>query len=125
MNNRGQVLTFFVLLLPIFVILLILTIDVSNLIINRLEIDNINRILVDYALDKKEESNLEELVNYLANLNDSNLEISLTTEDNRINIILKKDIKGIISKKNIYDLKSHFIGYIDNDKKIIKRIKGD
>ena len=124
MNNRGQVLTFFVLMFPIFVILLILTIDVSNLIINKLEIDNINRILVDYALDKKEESNLEELVINLANINDSNIEVNIINENNKINIKLEKEIKGIISKQNIYNLKSSFQGYIDNEKKIIKRIEG-
>ena len=125
MNNRGQVLTMFVLMLPIFIVILILTIDVSNLIINRLEIDNVNRILVDYALTKKDESNLEGIVKELANKNDSKLEINLTIKDDKVNIILNKEIKGIISRKKIYDLESHFIGYFDSDKKIIKRIKGD
>lgn len=124
MNNRGQVLTFFVLMLPIFVVLLILTIDISNLIINKLEVDNINRILVDYALDKMEEDNLNELVTNISNLNDSDIEVNLSLEDNRINLILKKEVKGIISKQNIYNLKSNFLGYIDNEKKIIQRVKG-
>ncbi len=123
-NNRGQVLTFFVLMLPLFVVLLILTIDISNLIINRLEIDNVNRIIIDYALDNKDEINLETLVKDLANINDSKLEVNLNIEEDKINIILNKEIKGIVSKKNIYDLSSHFEGYIENDKKIIKKIKG-
>ncbi len=125
MNNRGQVLTLFVLMLPIFVIILILTIDISNLIINKLEMDNVNRILMDYALDKQEENNLEILIKELADINDSKLEVNITNKEDKIDIILNKKIKGIISKKNIYDLKSHFIGYIKNDKKNIKRIKGD
>ena len=123
-NNRGQVLTFFVLMLPLFVVLLILTIDISNLIINRLEIDNVNRIIIDYALDNKDEINLETLVKDLANINDSKLEVNLNIEEDKINIILNKEIKGIVSKNNIYDLSSHFEGYIENDKKIIKKIKG-
>ena len=123
-NNRGQVLTFFVLMLPLFVVLLILTIDISNLIINRLEIDNVNRIIIDYALDNNDEINLETLVKDLANINDSKLEVNLNIEEDKINIILNKEIKGIVSKKNIYDLSSHFEGYIENDKKIIKKIKG-
>ena len=123
-NNRGQVLTFFVLMLPLFVVLLILTIDISNLIINRLEIDNVNRIIIDYALDNKDEINLETLVKDLANINDSKLEVNLNIEEDKISITLNKEIKGIVSKKNIYDLSSHFEGYIENDKKIIKKIKG-
>ncbi len=125
MNNRGQVLTLFILMLPLFVILLVLTIDISDLIINKLEIDNINKILIDYSLDNKNESNMEELVTNLANLNDDKLEIDLNINNDTIDIVLNKQVKGIITKQKIYDLKSHYKGYFENDNKIIKRIKGD
>lgn len=125
MNNRGQVLALFALMLPIITIILILTIDVSNLVINKLEIDNINKILVDYAIDKKEEPNLEELVNNIAHLNDSKLEVNINITDEKINIILSKKIIGIITKTKIYDIKSNYECYYENNKKVIKRIKGD
>lgn len=125
MNNRGQVLTIFVLLLPIISLLFVLAVDISNLVINKLEIDNINHILVDYALDEIEESNLEDLINNLAYLNDPLIETNIELNNQEINIILTKELKGIITKQKIYHLKSDFLGYFDNDKKIIKRIKGD
>lgn len=125
MNRRGQVLTLFVLLLPIFVLVLILLIDISNLALNKLKIDNINKILVDYSLDKLGDANLENNIYKLANLNDDKLEVTINFDNNIININLSKELKGIITKTKIYDIKSHFEGYYDADKKIIKRIKGD
>lgn len=125
MNNRGQVLSFFVLMLPIITIILILIIDISNLVINKLDIDNINRILLDYSLDNIDNPNVSNKLKDLALLNDDKLEIVINNENDKINITLSKELKGIIIKKNIYNIKSHFIGYLDNEKKIIKRIKGD
>jgi len=125
MNRRGQVAALFVLLIPIFVMLFIIAIDLSNLVVNKIKTDNINRILIDYALDKIEEENLEELLSQLSNKNDSEIEISILKENDVIKINLSKKVTGIITKRQIYNIKSNFIGYFDNDKKIIKRIKGD
>lgn len=125
MNNRGQVSTLFVLVLPIFVLILILMIDISNLALNKLQTDNINRILIDYSLDELTNPNLENDIKDLASLNDDTLKIIINKEDDKVNITLFKELKGIITEKNIYNIKSNFTGYYDNEKKIIKRIKGD
>ena len=125
MNNRGSVLVLFVLLLPIFMLLLVLSIDIANLVSNRLSLDNINHILVDYSLDNIDSISLLEDVSSLAIKNDKNIDINIVKYDDKINIVLNKNIKGIINKSDIYKLESNFIGYIDNDKKIIKRKVGD
>lgn len=125
MNNRGQVLTLFVLLLPIFILVLILIVDISNLALNKLEMDNINKILVDYSLDKLNESNLENSIKELGNINDDKLDIIINLENDTVNITLYKELKGIITKTKIYNIESNFKGYYEDDKKIIKRIKGD
>ena len=125
MNNRGSVLVLFVLLLPIFMLLLVLSIDIANLVSNRLSLDNINHILVDYSLDNIDSISLLEDVSSLAIKNDKNIDINIVKYDDKINIVLNKNIKGIINKSDIYKLESNFIGYLDNDKKIIKRKVGD
>ena len=51
MNNKGQTLVLFVLILPIIVFIMLLVIDVSNMFITKQELNNINKIVLNYGLD--------------------------------------------------------------------------
>lgn len=150
-NNRGQSLVLFVVVLPILFLLLVLVIDIGKMVVLKQELNNISEIVIDYGLDKidigieKDDSNLdsatndsniddtdeivsnEELVKELrevVRLNDSEIDdVRIEIRDNKIYMELQEGVKLINIR--IFSIKSSYVGYIDGDKKRIERISGD
>ena len=122
MNNKGQTLVLFVLMLPIIIFIMLLVIDVSNMFITKQELNNINKIVLNYGLDIIEEENIENKLEDMINKNISTNEHTIKIDDGTIEIDLKKEIKGIITKKKIYEVKSVYKGYIKEDEKVISRV---
>ena len=111
LNNKGQSLVMFVVVLPILLLIMILVIDVGNVIMQKQELDNVNYITIEYGLDNigevDHEKKLVEMVN--KNIDDISL-VSVDANKNQIKITIKKEIKGLL------------IGYIKEGKKIIERV---
>lgn len=122
MNNKGQTLVLFVLILPIIVFIMLLVIDVSNMFITKQELNNINKIVLNYGLDIIEEENIDSKLEELINKNISVNEHTIRIDNGIIEIEIKKNIQGIVTKKKIYEVKSTYKGYIEEDKKIISRV---
>ena len=122
MNNKGQTLVLFVLILPIIIFIMLLVIDVSNMVITKQELNNINKMVLNYGLDIIEEENIENKLEDMINKNISTNEHTIKIDDGTIEIGLKKEIKGIITKKKIYEVKSVYKGYIKEDEKVISRV---
>lgn len=122
MNNKGQTLVLFVLMLPIIIFIMLLVIDVSNMVITKQELNNINKMVLNYGLDIIEEENIENKLEDMINKNISTNEHTIKIDDGTIEIDLKKEIKGIITKKKIYEVKSIYKGYIKEDEKVISRV---
>lgn len=122
MNNKGQTLVLFVLMLPIIIFIMLLVIDVSNMVITKQELNNINKMVLNYGLDIIEEENIENKLEDMINKNISTNEPTIKIDDGTIEIDLKKEIKGIITKKKIYEVKSVYKGYIKEDEKVISRV---
>ena len=96
LNNKGQSLVMFIFVLPILLLVLVLVIDMGRLITIRQELDNVNKMVIEYVLDKNISDN--EAVN-LINANISNLkEISINNNQDEVTITLKKKEKGILGK---------------------------
>ena len=123
LNNKGQSLVMFILIIPVLVLIMILVIDIGNGILEKQRIDNINYLIVNYALDNIDDINLENKLTNLITLNDKELSvINVKIENDIVNIELKKNIKGIFNKKlKLVSVTSKYIGYIDDNKKIIER----
>ena len=122
MNNKGQTLVLFVLILPIIIFIMLLVIDVSNMFITKQELNNINKIVLNYGLDIIEEENIDRKLEELINKNISVNEHTIRIDNGIIEIEIKKNIQGIVTKKKIYEVKSTYKGYIEEDKKIISRV---
>ena len=122
MNNKGQTLVLFVLMLPIIIFIMLLVIDVSNMVITKQELNNINKMVLNYGLDIIEEENIENKLEDMINKNISTNEHTIKIDDGTIEIDLKKEIKGIITKEKIYEVKSVYKGYIKEDEKVISRV---
>lgn len=126
LNNKGQSLVMFIILLPILLLILTLVYDVGNAIYEKDRLSNTNYMVVDYALDNIDSIDDDDL-NTLILKNDNNLDdISIMIIDNSVDISLKKNIKGVFGKMfnlNLTFVKSEYNGKIVNGKKKIERVK--
>lgn len=124
-NNKGQSLVMFVLIIPIFLLILTLVYDVGNAIYEKDRLSNTNYLTIEYGLnyiDTVTENDLKNLIEQ----NTSNLKyIYVTIEENQIEIKMEKDAKSIIGKMfnfNLVKIISHYKGKIINNQKEIERI---
>ena len=127
LNNKGQSLVLFVLLIPILLLIMTLVIDMGNLNFYKQELDNINKLTLNYGLDNIENSNV---VNDMINLgkeNMNNIKMEIKFNDQEFLITSTYYVKGIfpnIINTKGYIAKSTYKAYLDKkDKHIIKRIK--
>lgn len=124
-NNKGQSLVMFVLIIPIFLLILTLVYDVGNAIYEKDRLSNTNYLTIEYGLNNIDTVTENDLKN-LINQNTSNLKyIYVTIEDNQIEIKMEKDAKSIIGKMfnfNLVKIISHYKGKIINNQKEIERI---
>ena len=120
LNNKGQVLVIFVILLPIFLIILTGIVDIALLNIEKKKLDNNTHDAVEFYLDNYDDSNVENDTKELLNKNLKNIDINITDNNEIINIkVIKKykSIYSVISKKE--KLTSIYTGNKET-KKIIK-----
>ena len=124
-NNKGQSLVMFVLIIPIFLLILTLVYDVGNAIYEKDRLSNTNYLTIEYGLNNIDTVTENDLKN-LIEQNTSNLKyIYITIEENQIEIKIEKDAKSIIGKMfnfNLVKIISHYKGKIKNNQKEIERI---
>ena len=112
MNNKGQTLVLFVLLLPLLLIVMMLVLETGLLLVEKNKIDSEVRYAVKYAL-KLDTIDADKVNNVLIdNLGDDiNTNIKISTSDIRIEV--DKDYKFLFLKKE-YAIKSSYHGYISD-----------
>ena len=124
LNNKGQSLILFVIVLPIILLILVFIIDIGKVISLKSELNNISKIVLDYGLDYLEEQNLVNILEEITkkNKNDiDNVEIEIIEE--KIYIKLYERYEGLFSSLiniPIYNINVSYVGFIDDD---IKRIE--
>ena len=119
-NNKGQSLVMFILIIPIFLLILTLVYDVGNAIYEKDRLSNTNYLTIEYGLNNIDTVTENDLKN-LIEQNTSNLKyIYVTIEENQIEIKMEKDAKSIIGKMfnfNLVKIISHYKGKIINNQK--------
>ena len=127
LNNKGQSLVLFIVLLPILLLVIVLVVDVGTIMTSKQDLNNINYMMVDYGLSNLGKENLEEEIRKYIVLNDSEIDnMDIRVVDNEVYINMKKTEKSLIAHiLNIKDfvIVSEYKGTIINDKKSIERIK--
>ena len=124
MNNRGQSLVTFVLIIPILFLIFLMVYNIGNMILLKNELNDINHIVIDYGLNNIEEEEIIKKMEELVKKNKNNIDnISINIEDNKIYVILEDSIDTNMSINGLFRVKSSYVGYLDNDKKIIERNK--
>ena len=59
MNNKGQSLISFVLIIPIILMILFMVYDIGNMVLLKEQLDNINYLTIDYGLGKLDDNALD------------------------------------------------------------------
>ena len=101
-NNRGQALVEFIIILPVFLLLIIYVIDFGNIISKKYSLENDIDVISDMYKEKK----YEEINNYSKK---KDLKIIYTNQDDILNINLSKEIKVISPMLNLIFGKSYDI----------------
>ena len=127
LNNKGQTLVMFIVIIPILISIMVLVIDLGSAFTKKQELNNVNKLVIEYGLDNLEEENLEsDLTSYIT-MNAKDLSnVKVTVENNTINVTTKAYIDGIISKAlNIdgFEIVSTYQGYLSGEEKRIERVK--
>ena len=126
LNNRGQSLVLFVIILPIILLILLFVIDIGQAINLKLELDNINNIALDYGLDYLFNDDLVYELEELIKTNKQDIDsVNINVEDNKIYIDMNEQYDGILSSLinvSIFDIKTSYVGYIENDEKRIENL---
>lgn len=116
MNNKGQVLVIFVILLPLFLMILAFVIDLGLLSIEKRKISNNVYDAVDFYLDNNDKEKTKELLE--SNLKDIDIEIVDNSE--YIEIVVSKEYKSLYTIiSNNQKINITYKG-IKESKKIIK-----
>ena len=127
LNNKGQTLVMFIVIIPILISIMVLVIDLGSAFAKKQELNNVNKLVIEYGLDNLDQENLEsDLTSYIT-MNAKDLSnVKVTVENNTINVTTKAYINGIISKAlNIdgFEIVSEYHGYLSGEEKRIERVK--
>lgn len=126
LNNKGQSLVIFIVMIPIFLLLIIIIYDIGNLSYEKQELDNINKLVLEYGLDNMNNIEVVDEMYALAKNNNDKANYKIDYNNQKFNINSKYYVKGIFTKIiNIdgYLATSSYTGYIDKEKHIITKIK--
>lgn len=120
-NKKGQVLVMFIIMLPLMIMALALVVDLGLLMIRTYKVQSVIRESISYGLDNPD--SVDEMKTLLkANLNDEDTyEVSTTSN---IRITVKGTYKTVFSsvfKNSSYKYEYTYIGYVDNNQKVIKK----
>ena len=121
LNNKGQSLVLFVVIMPIILLMFVLVYDIGNAMYEKNKLSNVSYMVIDYALDNMDKVDENDLID-LIDKNTNNLSsVSVL----KVNVTLTKTIKGTFGKVFNFDLieaKSEYTGYMDNGNKRIEKV---
>ena len=123
MNNRGQSLVTFILVLPIMLLIFLGLYDIGNMVLLKNELRDISYIVLDYGIDNIDEDDVIIDMNALVLKNKSDIDdVSIVKDDEgKLHVKLYDSVNTKISFSNIFKIKVSYVGYMDEDKKVIER----
>ena len=128
MNNRGQTLVMFILMLPLLLIILCLVVDIGMLSLEKKRLENTLKDAIYYELNNQEtDSNIikNRITNTLSkNINNIKIKKVEITDNKVITVSISKEYKGIftkILKSNLFDITLTYKGYMNGEKSTIKK----
>ena len=126
LNNKGQSLVLFIIVLPFLLLTLVLVIDIGRVVVLKQELDNINKIVLDYGLENLDNENLNNEIIELVELNNDGIrDININLVEDRLYVELNTCMDGLFSgliNISIFEVNSSYVGYTENDVKRIERV---
>ncbi len=121
MNNKGQSLIVFVLLLPIMFLLMAIVYDLGSVELKKQKYENAIKDAITYGLKNKEGDTYQKLSSLLEKNIDGQKNISI--EENKITIEVTKKEPSIFTNiiKNYYDIDITYTGHLEGEKIIIRK----
>ena len=120
MNNKGQTLVTFIIILPILLIILTLVVDLGFIYIEKRNIDNSVYDAINYYLENINKENIENKTKKLLNKNIDNIDkLTIREKDDYIEITVFKEIKNVYSVIKGTEINITYKG-IKESKEIIK-----
>lgn len=98
MNNKGQTLVTFIILIPLVFLLLGLIYDIGVLVVEKKKIENSIKEIMEYSLNNIDDSSLSDKINFNLKKNLKDINITTSINNNIIKINIKKEIKTILIK---------------------------
>lgn len=124
LNNKGQSLVLFIVIIPIILLVFVLVYDIGTAIYEKNRLSNTSYMVIDYALDNIDSIDENDLISLITKNTDNLSGISVLIDNGNVNVKLTKNIKGVFGRAFKFDLieaKSEYVGYIlDGNKKIDK-----
>ncbi len=123
LNNKGQSLVMFVVILPVIIMILMMVVDIGKMVNLKSELDNINYIAISYGLDNISDDDIQDKIRKLIYKNKLGIdEVKIEIDDGEVDITLVDGIDLILLKEsNILRVRSSYRGIISDEKKIIER----
>ena len=125
LNNKGQTLIMFVILIPVLLILMALVIDIAYLYKENIRLKSVTKTIIKEVYDKKNDENINELVNDLYKKNKIDIKnAKIENNSNYIKITNYYEIESIFGKIigiKKYEVKVSLKGYNDKEKLQIKK----
>lgn len=123
MNNKGQVLVAFILMIPIFILLTIAITDVGLMSIELRRVDNTVRNSVKYGINNLDKDNVEDtmkslIMDNLKNVDSITIDVDVDNSYVKASVLVK--YKGLISITN-RDISVSYYANITDDKVLINK----
>lgn len=125
LNNKGQSLVLFIVIIPIILLFFVLVYDIGTAIYEKNRLSNTSYMVIDYALDNIDKVDENDLISLITKNTNNLSNISVLIDDGKVNIKLTKKIKGVFGSAFNFDLieaKSEYVGYILNGNKKIDKV---
>lgn len=119
-NNKGQTLVIFVVFLPLLIIIMATVIDISLMYYEKNKLDNLNMMVIEYAVNNINDEDIENKISKLVEQNDKNIKYEIKIENNNITLILDKTTESTFGKIigiDEYKIKSIYNGNKEEIKK--------
>lgn len=127
LNNKGQSLVLFIVLLPVLLLFMALVVDLGAAYNLKNDIDNSLELVIEYGLDNYSEDGFDrESINKMLKYNIPGSKNDLVIENDKLIITSNDSVGGVFARVlniNIFKVESKYMGYLDDDKKVIEKIK--
>lgn len=123
LGNKGQSLVLFILIFPVMLFVMVLVIDCGRVMIEKKELDNVSKIVIQYGFDHITEEDVEDKMVSLFELNVDDVDVNVNVCEDMIDVSGVKYVDGVFSSiihMNGFKIESNYSGIVIDNKVSIK-----